>query len=59
MKKTVSENRMKLRIEYARETDKIFSDNIPLYADWLEERLAQIQAAKKLQSSCGCRRFIN
>jgi len=57
--KQVSENRIRLRIEYARETDKIFSDNIPQYADWLEERLAKLEAAKKLQSSCGCRRFIN
>jgi len=36
----VSEERMKLRIEYSRETDLIFSDNIPAYADWLENKLA-------------------
>ena len=36
----VSEQRMKLRIEYSRETDLIFSDNIPAYADWLEKKLA-------------------
>jgi len=41
--KKVSEERMKLRIEYSRETDLIFSDNIPAYADWLEERLALSQ----------------
>lgn len=35
----VSEERMKLRLDYSRETDLIFSDNIPLYADWLESRL--------------------
>lgn len=39
----VSEQRMKLRIEYSRETDLIFSDNIPLYADWLEKKLALSQ----------------
>jgi hypothetical protein len=38
--KQVSEERMRLRIEYSRETDLIFSDNIPSYADWLEKRLA-------------------
>ncbi len=32
---------MKLRIEYSRETNKSFSDNIPLYADWLEKKLAE------------------
>jgi hypothetical protein len=31
---------MRLRVEYSRETDLIFSDNIPAYADWLEKRLA-------------------
>lgn len=36
----VSEQRMKLRIEYSRETDLIFIDNIPAYADWLEKKLA-------------------
>ena len=36
----VSEQRMKLRIEYSRETDFVFSDNIPAYADWLEKKLA-------------------
>jgi hypothetical protein len=41
--KKVSEQRMKLRIEYSRETDLIFSDNIPAYADWLEEKLALSQ----------------
>ena len=39
----VSEQRMKLRIEYSRETDLIFSDNIPAYADWLEKKLALSQ----------------
>jgi hypothetical protein len=39
----VSEERIKLRIEYSRETDLIFSDNIPAYADWLEEKLALSQ----------------
>ena len=36
----VNEQRIKLRIEYSRETDLIFSDNIPAYADWLEKKLA-------------------
>jgi hypothetical protein len=39
----VSEERMKLRVEYSRETDLIFSDNIPAYADWLEKKLALSQ----------------
>lgn len=39
----VSEQRMKFRIEYSRETDLIFSDNIPAYADWLEKKLALSQ----------------
>lgn len=39
----VSEQRMKLRIEYSRETDLTFSDNIPSYADWLEKKLALSQ----------------
>lgn len=38
--KKVSEERMKLRIEYSRKTDLIFSDNIPAYADWLENKLS-------------------
>jgi hypothetical protein len=38
----VSINRMHLRIEYTRETDLLFSDNIPKYADWLEIKLAAI-----------------
>lgn len=43
MRKNVSEGRMKLRIQYSRETDLIFSDNIPQYADWLENKLADKQ----------------
>jgi hypothetical protein len=42
-------NRIKLRIEYARETNKLFSDNIPLYADWLEKKLA-----KQSKPICKC-----
>jgi hypothetical protein len=38
--KQVSEERIRLRVEYSRETDLIFSDNIPAYADWLERKLA-------------------
>ena len=41
--KELSEQRMKLRIEYSRETGLLFSDNIPAYADWLENKLASIQ----------------
>jgi hypothetical protein len=41
--KPVSEERMRLRLEYSRETDLIFSDNIPAYADWLEKKLALSQ----------------
>ena len=37
----VSEERMKLRIDYSRETDIVYSDNIPAYADWLEKKLSQ------------------
>jgi hypothetical protein len=38
----VSDQRMRLRITYLRETDEIFSDNIPKYADWLECELANL-----------------
>ena len=38
----VSDQRIKLRITYKKETDKIFSDNIPKYADWLECELANL-----------------
>jgi hypothetical protein len=38
----VNENRIKLRLQYSRETDLLFSENIPLYADWLEKKLAGI-----------------
>jgi hypothetical protein len=41
----VSEQRMKLRIEYSRETDLVFSDNIPAYSDWMEKKLALSQDA--------------
>jgi hypothetical protein len=41
--RTVSEERMRLRIEYARETELIFSENIPAYADWLEKKLSMCQ----------------
>lgn len=56
----VSEERMKLRIEYSRETDLIFSDNIPAYADWLEQKLALRQPpvvgrSEQLVCSCGSR----
>lgn len=37
----VSKERMELRVIYSRETDLIFSDNIPLYADWLEKKLSE------------------
>jgi len=43
----MTENRIKLRMQYARETDNIFSDNIPLYADWLETRLANLENPKE------------
>ncbi len=39
----VNENRMRLRIEYSRETDFLFSENIPAYANWLEKKLALLQ----------------
>jgi hypothetical protein len=38
----VSDQRIKLRIVYAREKDLIFSDDIPKYADWLESELANL-----------------
>jgi hypothetical protein len=47
---TVSEERMRLRIEYSRETNLIFSDNIPAYADWLEKRLAVVSEPCKCGS---------
>lgn len=43
---------MKLRIEYSRETDLIFSDNIPAYADWLENKLALRQPPVSGQLNC-------
>jgi hypothetical protein len=51
--KPVSEERMRLRIEYSRETDLIFSDNIPAYADWLEKRLA-LRQPLVMESVCSC-----
>lgn len=55
----VSEQRMKLRIEYSRETDLIFSDNIPAYADWLEKKLALSQH-DVIKSVCEkCRPMVN
>jgi len=45
---TVSNERMALRVQYSRETDLIFSDNIPAYADWLEKKLAYIGNIDKL-----------
>lgn len=48
----VSEERMKLRIEYSRETDLIFSDNIPAYADWLENKLSLRQPPVSGQLNC-------
>jgi len=48
----VGEERMKLRIEYSRETDLIFSDNIPAYADWLENKLALRQPPVGNRSCC-------
>ena len=44
--KQVDESRMWLRVKYSQETDLIFSDNIPAYADWLEKRLAAIEYPK-------------
>jgi hypothetical protein len=55
----VSEERMRLRIEYSRETDLIFSDNISAYADWLEKRLALHQppfVEPSEQLFCECER---
>ncbi len=53
---TVSDERMKLRVMYSRETDLIFSDNIPAYADWLEKKLAHIGTIDidKLNAVCNC-----
>ena len=52
----VSEERMKLRIDYSRETDLIFSDNIPAYADWLEQKLALSQPLVS-GSFCKCKKL--
>lgn len=38
----VNEQRIKLRIDYANETQEMFEDNIPKYADWLENKLASL-----------------
>jgi hypothetical protein len=56
--KPVSEERMRLRIEYSRETDLIFSDNIPAYADWLEKRLA-LRQPLVIGSVCPCGRCLD
>jgi hypothetical protein len=48
----VSEERMRLRVEYSRETDLIFSDNIAVYGDWLEKRLALGQTAFNVCENC-------
>ena len=37
----VGEKRIALRVLYTRETDLLFEDNIPKYADWLEIKLAE------------------
>ena len=44
----VTEERIRLRMDYSRETELIFSDNIPLYADWLEEKLTSTQGENNL-----------
>lgn len=36
----VTEARMYLRVQYTRETNELFEDDIALYADWLEKKLA-------------------
>jgi hypothetical protein len=38
----VNEQRIKLRIDYANETQEMFENNIPKYADWLENKLAAL-----------------
>ena len=50
--KTVSEERMTLRVQYSRETDEIFSDNIPKYSDWLETKLAALRQLPVGNSDC-------
>jgi len=40
-KQRVSDQRMMLRVLYARERNELFEDNIPKYADWLETKLAE------------------
>ncbi len=52
----VSEERIKLRVEYSRETDLIFSDNIPAYADWLEKKLALSQHDVSV-CACGSKEY--
>lgn len=47
-------DRIKLRIKYSRETGKLFSDNIPLYADWLEKKLSEKQFSLNKCKNCGC-----
>lgn len=51
----ISEERIKLRIEYSRETEQIFHGNIPAYADWLENKLALIQIDKPTESTQKCK----
>lgn len=46
----VNNDRMYLRVEYSRETDELFSDNIPKYADWLETKLASLLQSPVMRS---------
>jgi hypothetical protein len=40
-KQRVSDQRIMLRVLYARETNELFEENIPKYGDWLETKLAK------------------
>lgn len=49
-KAQISKAKMELRVRYSRLSGQLFSDNIPRYADWLEDQLASLSESPKEQS---------
>jgi hypothetical protein len=46
---TVSEERMKVRVVYTRETNLIWNESIPAYARWLEIKLSESKEFCKIK----------
>lgn len=44
---------MQLRVQYSREHNELFSDNIPAYADWIEKKLSKVNELPKLKDKNG------